>query len=197
MWVKYRMNKRFLEIEQMETAVKTVNRLSPEALRSEPKRFEAVFGVNVGEFDKIVEHCKLALYEQLRREIVLWETERIAKLHKRMIVIMERDVAITLLYQRHYITQEVLGASFGMKQGSICTIIRRTEHLLEATLPTGSRISEALSDVVEEMPVESFEVMNLGFIIDGVEQQTQRPKDSVAQRERYSGKKKAMLSRPR
>lgn len=181
----------------METSARTVTPLMPEALRSEPKRFQAVFGVSVVEFEKIVEHCKQGLYEQLRREIVLWEAERIRKLHKRMIPTMERDVAITLLYQRRYMTQEVLGASFGMRQGSISTIIRRTELLLEATLPTAARVSEALSDVVEAMPAESFAVMNLGFITDGVEQQTQRPKDSVAQRERYSGKKKAMHSRPR
>jgi len=173
----------------MQNTTALIYALSPEVLRMNPKRFALVFGVSVAEFDAIVVGVKAERLEQLKRELVLWDEPRISKIHSRSGQILSRDVAITLLYQRQYMTQEVLGACFGMDQGSICTIIQRTEVLLAATLPTPERLSEALADVVEEMPAESFETMNLAVIIDGAEQVVQRPKDAEVQGKRYSGKK--------
>lgn len=56
--------------------------------------------------------------------------------------------------------QEVLGACFGIDQGSVSNIIARIEPWLEAALPTPEALSQSIADRIEAMPAEKVESLN-------------------------------------
>ena len=175
--------------------ISTVSPLSEKVLRERPERFERILGITVTDFDLLLQRLKAIRLDMMLKRRVLWEPERVQRLHERTSQEMATDVCITLLYQRQYMTQEVLAACFGMEQGSICTLIKRTEALLPHALPTPEHVSNALATTMEVMPAETFDNNGLSLVLDGVEQHTQRPENDVQQRAQYSGKKKFIRSK--
>jgi hypothetical protein len=164
--------------------------LSSAYLRHYPKRFERIVGLSVEDFDALVvrvKHCRL---EELLASQVLWDEDRTKRLHERTSTDLAEQVCITLLYQRQYMMQEVLGACFGIEQGSVSTIIARVEPWLERSLPTPEAVSHRIADCIEIMPPEVVETFRIVVIGDGAEQSKQRPQDAQEQKEDYSGKKK-------
>ena len=163
--------------------------LSSVHLRQKPQRFERIIGMSVERFDRLVERIKEHRLRELRQKRVLWEDDRIQRLHERTSTDLAEQVCITLLYQRHYMTQEVLSACFDLEQGSVCTIIQRIEPWLEASLATPEALSSAVADAIEAMAPEAVEGFQAILIGDGTEQPTERPSDESKQRRHYSGKK--------
>jgi hypothetical protein len=167
----------------------TVSPLSEKVLRKRPERFERILGITVTDFDLLIQRLKAVRLGMMLKRRVLWESERIQRLHERTSDDIATDVCITLLYQRQYMTQEVLAACFDMEQGSISTIIKRTEALLPHALPTPEHLSDAVATTMEAMPAETLDSNGLSLVLDGTEQHTQRPQNDAQQRAQYSGKK--------
>jgi hypothetical protein len=163
--------------------------LSSASLRQNPERFERIIGVNVADVDAIVSRVSALRLQELLSQQVLWDAERTERLHKRTSADLAEHVCITLLYQRHYMVQEVLGACFGIDQGSVSNIIKRIEPWLIAALPTPEAVSHRIAEVIEAMPPEVVEQFSMVAIGDGAEQAKQRPGDTEEQRRDYSGKK--------
>jgi Helix-turn-helix of DDE superfamily endonuclease len=163
--------------------------LSSASLRQSPKRFERIIGMSVENFDDVVARVSQKRLESLLSKQVLWDAERTERLHERTSGELPEQVCITLLYQRQYMTQEVLGACFGIEQGSLSNIIARIEPWLEAALPTPEALSHSIADHIEAMPAEMVENFSIVAIGDGAEQAKQRPVNAEEQREDYSGKK--------
>ncbi len=98
-----------------------------------------------------------------------------------------------LVYFRVYPTQDFLGLLFAGQQSWACKWVHRLTPVLETTLgeenrlpirgETGQKRISSLDELLEICP-------ELSFIIDGVERNVNRPKDSNKQKKRYSGKKK-------
>jgi DDE superfamily endonuclease/Helix-turn-helix of DDE superfamily endonuclease len=164
--------------------------LSSAYLRHHPKRFERIIGLSVEQFDHLVQRVDQHRLDDLLARQVLWDAERTERLHKRTNNDLAEHVCITLLYQRQYMMQEVLGACFGIEQGSVSNIIARIEPWLEASLPTPEALSNRIADTVEKMPPEQVETFSVVIIGDGAEQAKQRPQNAEEQHEDYSGKKK-------
>lgn len=163
--------------------------LSSASLRQNPKRFARIIGLSVEDFDAVVERVSKRRLDELLARQVLWGAERTRRLHERTSRDLPEHVCITLLYQRQYMMQEVLGACFGIEQGSVCTIIKRIEPWLELALPTPEALSHSIADAIEAMPPELVEPFTIVVVGDGAEQAKQRPSDAEEQREGYSGKK--------
>lgn len=173
----------------------TPSPLSDTVLRQRPERFERILGITVADFDLLVKRVKAVRLAAMLKRRVIWEPERVQRLHERTSKTIATDVCMTLLYQRQYMTQEVVAACFGIEQGALCTIIKRTEALLPAALPTPEHLADALATTIEAMPAETFENTGLSLVLDGVEQPTQRPQNTEQQREQYSGKKNSIRSK--
>lgn len=166
--------------------------LSSAYLRQYPKRFERIIGMSVENFDNLVERISQRRFQELLAQQVLWDADRIGRMHERTSRDLAEQVCITLLYQRQYMVQEVLGACFGIEQGSVSTIIARIEPWLEAALPTPEALSHSIAERIEAMPAEAVESFSVVAIGDGAEQAKQRPTDADEQRKDYSGKKKSI-----
>jgi hypothetical protein len=164
--------------------------LSSAYLRHYPKRFERIIGMSIECFDDLVRRVSQQRLEELLSTQVLWDAERTRRMHERTSSDLAEQVCITLLYQRQYMVQEVLGACFGIEQGSVSNIIARIEPWLEAALPTPEALSHSIAERIEAMPAEKVESFSIVAIGDGAEQAKQRPKDAEEQRKDYSGKKK-------
>jgi hypothetical protein len=171
--------------------------LSSVSLRQNPKRFERIIGLRIEDFDDVVRRVsQLRLRELLARQ-VLWDAERTERLHERTSGNLAEQVCITLLYQRQYMMQEVLGACFGIEQGSVSNIVKRIEPWLAAALPTPEALSHRIAETIEAIPPEMVETFRMVVIGDGAEQAKQRPGNAEEQREDYSGKKKSIPRKSR
>jgi hypothetical protein len=164
--------------------------LSSAYLRHYPKRFERIIGMSVENFDDVVRRVSQKRLQALLAAQVLWDADRTERLHKRTSHDLAEQVCITLLYQRQYMMQDVLGACFGIEQGSVSNIITRIEPWLALALPTPEALSHSIAEHIEAMPPEIVETFSIVAIGDGAEQAKQRPKNAEEQREDYSGKKK-------
>ena len=99
----------------------------------------------------------------------------------------EHKLLFILYYLKVYPLQEILAFEFGMSQSQacewihiLCTVLRmaltRLGHMPE-------RVPERLATMLEQSGEET-------FAVDGTERRRQRPKNDLAQRQYYSGKKK-------
>jgi hypothetical protein len=164
--------------------------LSSASLRKDPPRFERVLGMSVENFDQVLKRVTQLRLEALLSARICWEAERVVRLHERTSEDLAEQLCITLLYQRQYMTQEVIGASFGIKQGSVSNIIKRIEPLVLKALPTPEAVSHRIAECIEVMPAQTVENFQMVVIGDGAEQPCQRPGNADEQKARYSGKKK-------
>ncbi len=168
-----------------------------EALKDKPKQLLALTGFTPEEFTALlpmfskhfslfVETKTLDGKERKKRQYTLYKNSCFSSTADMLLFI--------LIYLRKAMTQDVLGAIFGMDR----PVANKWVHLL---LPI---VNAALSDL-GELPVrekelsvsdESCEASTVAlrflafFFHDGVERPIQRPKDTAAQKAYYSGKKK-------
>jgi Helix-turn-helix of DDE superfamily endonuclease len=163
--------------------------LSSAYLRRYPKRFERIIAISVENFDDVVRRVSHQRREHLVAHQVLWDTEGTERFHERTGTELAEHVCITLLYQRQYMVEEVLGACFDIDQGSVSNIIKRIEPWLAAALPTPEALSNRIADHIEAMPPETVATFSVVAIGDGAEQTTQRPRNAEEQQKQYSGKK--------
>lgn len=144
--------------------------ISYNKLNKHPKIFLQVVGVNLHEFNVIVEEVR-----------PLWNKtiEKGKKCHGRTshLETLEDKVLCLLLYYRCYITHILLGFLFNLHNSNISRLFKKLEPLLakkihikkDRTL-TYEKLTEIIADVTESP--------------------TQRPKNNKEQKKKYSGKKK-------
>ena len=100
---------------------------------------------------------------------------------------------LILVYFGVYPTQHLLGLLFSGQQSWVCKWVPRLTPVLETAL--GEEKQLPVRAGTPEKPIGSINELlkicpELSFIIDGVERNGRRPKDSAKQKQGYSGKKK-------
>jgi len=100
----------------------------------------------------------------------------------------EDRLLFILFYLKTYPLQEVVAFFFGMSQSQANEWIHRLASLLKLALQELNHLPERMGARLQETLTED---ETIAFIQDGCERRRQRPKDSVQQKEYYSGKKKA------
>jgi DDE superfamily endonuclease/Helix-turn-helix of DDE superfamily endonuclease len=96
---------------------------------------------------------------------------------------------LTVVWLRHYPTQECLGYLFGVSDSSALRAARRCLPLLEAAGKDTMRLPDPGPGRRKGLPALLEDTPELAVIVDTFEQRTQRPRRR--QRAWYSGKKKA------
>ncbi len=136
-------------------------------IRKNPKTFQRLFGINVTQFDEILEKV-----EPKWQKRVILRYKRPGRAYKMHISDM---ILMLLLYYRSYITQMFVGHLFGVDDSRVCRIIQRLEPILASVMA----IQKCQKLSKEEME---------SLIIDATEQ----PIDCPQRRQKpyYSGKKK-------
>jgi hypothetical protein len=166
-------------------------------LRQKPAIFKALTGLTVALFDELVWDLSPA-YAQAT---VAWRTRpgrqrAVGAGHPCSLAPCD-EVLLTVLWLRHYWTQEALGYFFAVSDTTVLRAIGRVLPLLEAagrdtmrTDPPSRRqrygVAEALRAYEERADLD-----DEARVVDSFEQRVQRPTNQKEADRHYSGKKKA------
>jgi len=115
---------------------------------------------------------------------------------------LEDRVLMVLMHLRLYVSYDVLCLFFRVKHRSvICRTIQHIKPLVEACLPTPDKVRVQVLAAAQKEGARRGQRLNklealkaaypeLTVLIDGVEQEKQRPQDPAKRKRQYSGKKK-------
>lgn len=176
-------------------------------LARSPKLFLSVTGMHLHTFEELLPQFEQA-FLKLDAERKL-KTVRTAEVRQRAAGAgrtFNNDLAnralMLLVYFRLYLTQEFMTLLFKASNKSvICRNIQQMRSVIESNLPTPERALKRIFSLAKAEherrkkrigSIEEFRQAypELSFIIDGVEQPKQKPKDKQKRKSDYSGKKK-------
>jgi hypothetical protein len=173
-----------------------------ENLKDKPETFLAFTGLEVKEFDILLQAFTLAweLYVQQNSLPTELRQRDYGGGRKARLSTCEEKLLFILVYFKTYPLQEVLAFHFDMSQGQACQWVHILSEVLLLALTelghTPERDAQKVKELLESYMDESDECSDSkaekeNFAIDGTERRRQRPKDQEEQKRFYSGKKKA------
>ena len=175
--------------------------LNYKVMLHKPKLFARIFGVKLDKF--------LVLVERMR---VIWDKKELLRLsnknrkravgggRKYKLKRIEEKVLLILVFYRHNMTHEILGAIFGLDASNITRLINKMlpifEQAADQQLKTYLQHAKEYSEKVST-PMEFFakypDLKTL--MVDATEQRQNRPKDKDKRKNVYSGKKKIFANK--
>ncbi len=96
---------------------------------------------------------------------------------------------LALFHKRTNLTQDALSVLFGIDQATISRYLRFANVILNQILPTADKIQEMIKKTTTKKELKKL-IPDNTIIPDGTEVARQRPQDSDARKNTYSGKKK-------
>jgi hypothetical protein len=165
--------------------------LTYQELKTTKRRFLALTGLTVSEFEKILPAFERAYEKKYPKNKTVEGKERKRKAGgggESELKSYEEKLLLALVYQKSYPLQELIGVVFELSQS-------RVNYWLHRLLPV---LKDALDDLglLPERDGAKFARHETGrgkkapLIIDGVDRRRQRPKNKDKQKLHYSGKKK-------
>jgi len=143
--------------------------LSYNKLSKHPKIFLRVAGVDLKQFQTIVEEVRPLWINLEKKKIRHGRTSHLETL--------EDKVLCLLVYYRCYITHILLGIMFNLDASNVCRLFKKLELLLVKKIHIKKDRTLTYEKLIE-------------IIADVTESPTQRPKKNKEQKNKYSGKKK-------
>lgn len=159
-------------------------------LRQYPKVFQAVTGLQVTEFDRLVKEVLPLYIEAERARLDRPDRQRALGAGHPFALAVRDHLLLTVVWLRLYPTHEVLGYLFGVSDSAVWRMIDRVLPVLEqAGLDTmrmpdpGKKRRRTLDQLMHDTP-------ELAVVIDSFEQRVQRPQERAEAEGYYSGKKR-------
>jgi hypothetical protein len=160
-----------------------------EQLGNHPSVFRAMTGLTVDAFDHLLPELLAAFDADRRRRLDRPGRQRAVGGGDDFDVLVADQFLLTIVWLRHYPTQECLGYLFGVSDSTALRAVRRCLPVLEAAGKDTMRLPDPGKGKRRDLPALLKRTPALAVIVDTFEQRTQRPKRR--QRAYYSGKKKA------
>jgi hypothetical protein len=160
-----------------------------EHLGQHPAIFRSMTGLSVGAFDQMLPALVAAFAADRRRRLDRPGRRRAVGGGDDFDLGVADQLLLTVVWLRHYPTQECLGYLFGVSDSTALRAVRRCLPLLEAQGKDTMRLPDPGKGRRRDLPALLKQTPALAVIIDTFEQRTHRPKRR--QRAYYSGKKKA------
>ena len=173
-----------------------------ENLKNQPQVFRAFTGLDVAEFQILLEAFTMAWgrYVQQNRLPPEIRQREYGGGRKARLGTCQDKLFFILVYFKTYPLQEVLAFHFDMSQSQACQWIHILSEVLRLALGELGHLPERDPQKVKEL-LEAYmdesqqyetstELEMENFAIDGTERRRQRPKDQEEQKRFYSGKKK-------
>ena len=160
-----------------------------EQLGQRPSVFRAMTGLTVGAFDQMLPELLAAFAADRRRRLDRPGRQRAFGGGDDFDLPVADQFLLTVVWLRHYPTQECLGYLFGVSDSTALRAVRRCLPVLEAQGKDSMRLPDPGRGRRRDLPALLKGTPELAVIVDTFEQRTQRPKRR--QRAWYSGKKKA------
>jgi len=158
-------------------------------LQNHPTVFRAMTGLTVAAFEAMLPGLLAAFHADRRRRLDRPDRRRAFGGGDDFDLGPADQFLLTIVWLRHYPTQEVLGYLFGASDSTALRAIRRCLPLLEQAGKDTMRMPDPGKGGRKGLPALLRDTPELAVVIDTFEQRTQRPKRQ--QRAYYSGKKKA------
>jgi hypothetical protein len=146
-------------------------------------------GLTVAAFDQLLPQLRAAFAADHRRRLDRPGRQRAVGGGDDFDLGVDDQFLLTVVWLRHYPTQECLGYLFGVSDSTALRAIRRCLPLLEQSGRDSMRLPDPGRGHRRDLPALLQETPALAVIVDTFEQRTQRP--TRRQRAYYSGKKKA------
>jgi len=161
-------------------------------LNEKPKEFLAATGLHVNEFEQLLPKFKEKLAatrspDQTKKGKP--RRRRAGAGPKEKLQTTEDKLVFTLVYQKTYPLQTMLGLHFGLSQPRANYWVHSLMPILQEVLAEMGMTPERDPQAVAHNPLVNESAPDL--LIDGTERRRQRPKDVQKQAKHYSGKKKA------
>jgi hypothetical protein len=163
--------------------------LRREHLGNHPSVFRAMTGLTVEAFDRLLPALRDAFDAARRRRLDRPGRQRALGGGDDFDLGVADQFLLTIVWLRHYPTQECLGYLFGVSDSTALRAIRRCLALLERAGKDTMRLPDPGRGKRRDLPALLKGTPALAVIVDTFEQRTQRPQRR--QRAYYSGKKKA------
>lgn len=163
--------------------------LRREHLGQHPSVFRSMTGLTVEAFDLMLPGLLRAFDADRRQRLARPDRRRAQGGGDTFDLAAADQFLLTVVWLRHYPTQECLGYLFGVSDSTALRAVRRCLPALEAQGKGSMRLPDPGKGRRRGLPALLKETPELAVIIDTFEQRTQRPRRR--QRAYYSGKKKA------
>src|SRR5262245_60151287 len=163
--------------------------LRREYLGNHPSVFRSMTGLTVEAFDRMLPELLTAFAADRRRRLDRPGRRRALGGGDRFDLPVADQFLLTVVWLRHYPTQEALGYLFGVSDSTALRAVRRCLPLLEQAGKDRMRLPDPGRGQRRDLPALLRGTPELAVIVDTFEQRTQRPQRR--QRAYYSGKKKA------
>src|SRR5262252_2489181 len=163
--------------------------LRREHLGQHPSVFRSMTGLTVDAFDHLLPELCAAFAADRRRRLDRPDRHRALGGGDGFDLAVADQFLLTVVWLRHYPTQECLGYLFGVSDSTALRAVRRCLPLLEAAGKDSMRLPDPGRGRRRDLPALLKGTPELAVIVDTFEQRTQRPRRR--QRAYYAGKKKA------
>jgi hypothetical protein len=159
-----------------------------ERLAKKPPVFRALTGLTVAVFDQLVAELNPAFHAARRRRLDRPDRQRAFGGGDDFDLEPADQFLLTIVWLRHYPTQEALGYLFGVSDSSALRAIRRCLPVLEQAGKDTMRMPDPGRGRRKALPALLRDTPAIAVLVDTFEQRVQRPQRR--QRAYYSGKKK-------
>jgi hypothetical protein len=163
--------------------------LRREYLGNHPAVFRTMTGLTVDAFDQMLPSLFTAFQADRRRRLDRPQRRRAHGGGDHFDLSVTDQLLLTVVWLRHYPTQECLGYLFGVSDSTALRAIRRCLPVLERAGQDTMRLPDPGKGKRRDLPALLKQTPVLAVIVDTFEQRTHRPQRR--QRAYYSGKKKA------
>jgi DDE superfamily endonuclease/Helix-turn-helix of DDE superfamily endonuclease len=158
-------------------------------LGNHPAVFRTMTGLTVDAFDQMLPSLFTAFQADRRRRLDRPQRRRAHGGGDHFDLSVTDQLLLTVVWLRHYPTQECLGYLFGVSDSTALRAIRRCLPVLERAGQDTMRLPDPGKGKRRDLPALLKQTPVLAVIVDTFEQRTHRPQRR--QRAYYSGKKKA------
>jgi hypothetical protein len=163
--------------------------LRREHLGQHPSVFRSMTGLTVEAFDQLLPELCAAFAADRRRRLGRPDRRRAVGGGDDFDLAVADQFLLTVVWLRHYPTQECLGYLFGVSDSTALRAVRRCLPVLERAGKDTMRLPDPGKGHRRDLPALLKQTPALAVIVDTFEQRTHRPRRR--QRAYYSGKKKA------
>src|SRR5262249_22238175 len=163
--------------------------LRREHLGNHPAVFRAMTGLTVDAFDQLLPQLRAAFAAARRHRLDRPNRHRAVGGGDDFDLGVDDQFLLTVVWLRHYPTQECLGYLFGVSDSTALRAVRRCLPVLEQSGKDSMRLPDPGKGHRRDLPALLKQTPELAVIVDTFEQRTHPP--PPRQRAYYSGKKKA------
>src|SRR5215510_9961644 len=163
--------------------------LRRDQLGNHPAVFRAMTGLTVEAFDRLLPELLAAFATDRRRRLDRPGRRRAVGGGDDFDLGVADQFLLTVVWLRHYPTQECLGYLFGVSDSTALRAVRRCLPILEQSGKDTMRLPDPGKGHRRNLPTLLKQTPALAVLVDTFEQRTQRPRRR--QRAYYWGKKKA------